>query len=263
VTEKNSKTGKPPDFSRRTALITIGESVAGFGVASRAWAEIKAPAALPPGVYEPSSDHLGHALMHSGRFHPIPFGCPTDYVRPRSEPFLPLYFSAAEFAVIRRLTQLILGETLPNTTEEIAQWVDLRVASAASVREAARHLDPLSRSLAVAYYGSGKVTALETAEPEETCRDGLAWLAGAARARGSDGFLSVPEEQQLVILDSISDGRPERQNENAGTRLFAFLKAEMARGYYTSAAGLKELAYKGNAFYARSPGCDSKTKQST
>jgi hypothetical protein len=53
----------------------------------------------------------------------------------------------------------------------------------------------------------------------------------------------------------VSDERADRQSENAGTRLFDFLKFEIIKGFYTSQVGLKELDYKGNAFYARSPGC--------
>jgi hypothetical protein len=65
-------------------------------------------------------------------------------------------------------------------------------------------------------------------------------------------------EQQTAILHSISDEANPKQSENSGTRFFALLKAETIRGFYTSGVGLKELNFKGNAFYARSPGCDSK-----
>ncbi len=136
--------------------------------------------------------------------------------------------------------------------QEVAEWVDLRVASAAAVRDAANRIGLLYRVLAVAYLGSAQVTELETANPEKTCREGLEWLSN------SHQFLFLAEEQQITILESISDRRSDEQNENAGTRLFTYLKAEVIRGYYTSQAGLKELDFKGNAFYARSPGCDSK-----
>jgi Gluconate 2-dehydrogenase subunit 3 len=114
--------------------------------------------------------------------------------------------------------------------------------------------------LAVAYFGAAKVTHLETADPEEICREGLTWLSEATRARGADQFLSLPEQQQTAIIQAISDARLDMQAENAGTRFFTLLKTETVRGYYTSQAGLKELDYKGNAFYARSPGCDSKSR---
>ncbi len=248
------------DHTRRSWLVTIGGATAGLGIAARLQGEAK-DAALPPGVYGPSTDHLGHALMSAERFHPIPPGCPTDFVRPASRPFSPKYFSASEFAVVRRLTQLLLGELSDDAGigQEVAEWIDLRVWSADGVREAAARIDPLYRTLAIAYYGPSYVTRLEMDDPAKTCRVGLQWIADVARQRHSGEFLTLGAEQQIAMLDSIGDGRADKRTENAGTRFFAFLKAETIRGYYTSRAGLKELDFKGNAFYARSPGCGGKS----
>ena len=44
------------------------------------------------------------------------------------------------------------------------------------------------------------------------------------------------------------------------TRFFTFLKAEAIRAYYTSRHGLRELNYKGNWYYAASPGCPGSGK---
>ncbi len=241
-------------------MVTIGQATAGLGIAGRILVEGKEAAALPPGVYAPSTDHLGHALMSAERFHPIPQGCPTDYVRPARGPFAPLYFSASEFPVIRRVTQLLLGEVSEDAgaSQEVAEWIDLRVASAGGVREAAARVDPLYRALAIAYFGSARVTHLETDDPAKICREGLQWFTGMAHQRYSGEFLSFGIDQQIAMLDSIGDQRADKQREDAGTRFFAFLKAETIRGYYTSRAGLKELDFKGNAFYARSPGCGGK-----
>lgn len=257
---------EPKPQTRRAVLVSIGGAAVGLGLPNLLPAGTPAAPELPPGVYLPSSDDLGHALMSLARFHPIPPDCPTDYIRPRSGPFAPLFFSAAEFPVIRRLAQLLLGGRSPSGNEdsvvqEIAEWIDLRVASAAGIRSATRAVDSPNRALAVAYFGADKIAQLETDDPEKICREGLVWLSETARARGSGQFLSLPEEQQISILHAISDERPDINSGNAGTRLFALLKAETVRGYYTSQAGLKELDFKGNAFYARSPGCDSKPRQ--
>jgi hypothetical protein len=260
--------GEDSDLSRRSIVVTIGQAVIGLGLSGRVFADAQAPAPLPPGLYQPSNDHLSHALMSSGPFHAIPPGCPTDYIRPRTEPFTPLFFSPADFELVCRMTQLLLGDltaaVIKDETaapaKEVAEWVDLSLSRAEGNREMARHLDPLHRVLAVAYYGLPHVNQLETATPEKTCSEGFEWLSQAARFRGSNRFLNLTEEQQIAILDSISDERPDNQNENAGTRFFTFMKTEVIRGYYTSQAGLKELDFKGNAFYARSPGCDSKPR---
>ena len=241
-------------------MITISQATAGLGIAGKIQGQGNEAAALPPGVYAPSTDHLGHALMSAERFHPIPPGCPTDYVRPARGPFAPLYFSASEFAVVRSITQLLLGEVPGESgaSQEVAEWIDLRVWSADGVREAAAGVDPLYRALAIAYFGPARVTRLETDNPAKTCREGLRWITGMTHQRYSGEFLSLGVDQQIAMMDSISDQRTDKQREDAGTRFFAFVKAETIRGYYTSRAGLRELDFKGNAFYARSPGCVGK-----
>ena len=150
--------GGDSDLSRRNWVMTIGQVAIALGFSGRVQAETKGTPPLPPGLYLPSTNHLGHALMSSERFHPIPPGCPTDYIHPRTEPFAPLFLSASEFAVIRRLIQLLLGEISAdgrnedaNLTQEVAEWVDLRLENARLVREAALHLDPLRRTVAVGF----------------------------------------------------------------------------------------------------------------
>ena len=252
------------DPTRRSWMVTISQAAIGLGVSSRLQAETQQDRQLPPGLYEPSSHHLGHALMSAEQFHQVPPDCPTDYIRPRTGPFKPAFFTASEFAIVRRLTDLLIGDVssadndhLQNVGQEVAEWIDLRVSSAGGVRDAALRMHPLHRELAVAYYGASHVTQLETADPASTCREGLAWIHSTARTQHSTDFLSLTPEQQLAILDAVSDERPDMQNHNSGTQLFDFLKSETIKAFYTSRVGLKELDYKGNAFYARSPGCGS------
>lgn len=247
--------------TRRSWLVTIGCAGLGLGVAEHLPAEARPVTQLPPGLYGPSSEHLGHALMSSEPYHPIPPGCPTDYVRSRNAPFTPLFFTRDEFARIRALVHLVLGDLSPSPgaqSQEVAEWIDLQVMSAEAVRTAAAHLDRLSRILATAYYGGDRIEAFEKANPETLCRDGLKWLENAAQQSHGKDFLALPPEQQVTILTAISDERADKHEQNAATRFFAYLKTETVRGFYTSQVGLKELDFKGNAFYARSPGCDNK-----
>jgi Gluconate 2-dehydrogenase subunit 3 len=240
-------------------MVTISQTAVGLGLSARLQAAAPHDVQLPPGLYEPSSHHLGHALMSAERFHDIPPGCPTDYVQPRTGPFTPLFFTASEFPVIRRLTDLLIGEVSDGVSQEVAEWIDLRVSGAGGVREAALRLHPLHRELAIAYYGAARVKELETWDPASTCREGLVWISDTARTQHTKEFLSLPTEQQLALLDAISDERTDLQMQNPGTRIFDYLKSEIIKGFYTSQTGLKELDYKGNAFYARSPGCYSKS----
>jgi hypothetical protein len=241
------------NLSRRDWTLFVTRTAIAAGVVG---SEALAATELPPGLYTPSTDHLGHALMDAGPFRILPADCPTDYIRASTGPFQPLFFPAPQFAVIRRLVELLLGGT--PAVQEIAGWIDLRVSEAAAIRQAALRLDPLQRILAVAYFGPAQVANIEASEPETVCHAGLEWLEDSATSRYARSFLSLEESAQLTLLASISDDNHPDIRANAGTRLFAYLKSEAIRGFYTSQLGLKELDFKGNAFYARSPGCTVK-----
>ena len=273
-TENKSNTAAPEGaLTRRDWLMTFGSAVvlSGFrGFPPSPLQHLQAAgAALPPGLYEPSLDHLTHVLGTQGLLVTIPAGSETEYTRPRSGPFVPQAFSPDEFRILRRLVEIILGDDLKNAPEkaasggpatiwdEVAEWIDLVVASAPGVRNAARNLPPDQRTLAVAYFGGEEpVRELETFEPERLCREGIAWLAGESQKQFAKFFLEAGSSAQTQLVQQISDARPDLSATNVGTRFFDFLKAECVRGFYTSRAGLKELDYKGNAFYAKSPGCE-------
>ena len=246
----------PEALTRRLWLRTIGETAATLGLLDQlsllAHGESPQPGgALPPGLYEPSRDHLSHAMMQQSRFHVIPPDCPTDYVRPLTGPFVPQFFSESDFAVIRRMTSLLLGASPSEgaVVEEVAEWIDLTTFSAKGAREAAAHLAPEHAAIIRAYYGGSKHEddpAAPTPDPQQICRDGLRWISEQAQARYQNAFLKLTPTQQVDLLESAS---------NDAADFFRLIKGEVIRGFYTSQAGLKEIDYKGNGFYAKSPGC--------
>ena len=259
-------------LTRREWLVSLGSTVvlSGFrGVPGQAQQELHtASAPLPSGLYQPSLDHLSHALAGNGAFLKIPPGTETEYVRPGLGQFVPRAFSREEFAIVRRLVEIILGGDLKNTSEkpalgapasiydEVAEWIDLVVASAPGTRALARDLPADQRALAVAFFGSEEpVRYLESFEPERVCHEGFAWLGEESQRRFAKGFLDVEASGQAELLQTIGDARPDGSATHAGTRLFGFLKEETVRGFYTSRLGLKELDYKGESFYGQSPGC--------
>jgi len=226
----------------------------GGGVVLAGWAGTDLDAAeLPPGVYEASREHLGHALAG----HPVAPGGETELVELRAAALQPAFFSRDEYQTILRLTAMLLGEA-PETpvVREIAEWIDVTVSEAAAVRTAARALSPPDRTLAMHYYGAGAAPKLEEFDTQKIVRDGLAWLDAASRRKYGRDFNSVGLAEQLAIIESIADNRPDRGSENAGTLFFAYLKERVIHGFYTSRAGLDELGYRGNAFYASPPGCE-------
>src|ERR1700689_1102894 len=123
----------------------------GGGVALAGWSGVDLTAAeLPPGVYEPSREHLGHALAG----HPVAAGGETELVQVRTGTFQPAFFSPDQYRAIAELTALILGES-PDApiVGEIAEWIDLTVSEAAAVRAAVHALSPPNRILANHFYG--------------------------------------------------------------------------------------------------------------
>jgi hypothetical protein len=234
-------------LTRRRWLMQLGG-----GVVLTGWAGDLDAAELPPGVYEASREHLGHALEG----HPVAPGGETELVE-RGAAFQPAFFSRDEFQTVLRLTAVLLGEAQETpVVREIAAWIDLTVFESAVVRIAALALSPPNRTLAMHYYGAGPVRSLEEFDAQKIMRDGLAWLDAASRRKHGQVFNSVVPAEQLTIVESIADNRPDRSSENPGTLFFVYLKERVIHGFYTSRAGLDELGYRGNAFYASPPGCE-------
>ena len=80
--------------------------------------------------------------------------------------------------------------------------------SAAGVRAAAQHLDPLHRLLAVAVNGEESVRALETADPQSVARAGLAALHALSLQAHGQEFLQLTALQQIDLLTSAGTAQP-------------------------------------------------------
>lgn len=214
------------EFTRRGWILRLGgASVLGGVSATGLGAAEHSP--LPPGLYEPSLQHLAHTLKTT--------------IEPAPAPPSPHHFGLEDFSLVRTLVALMLGEE-PSAPAvlEIAVWIDMIVGSSEAVRAAARSLSPAHRRLAVDYYGEDTVRELESESPEAICRDGLAALKRA-------GFEALDSTAQLAHLVNL---------EKADDPFLIWMKHRTLDGFYTSRQGLQELDYKGNAFYAQSPGCE-------
>lgn len=246
------------ELTRRHWLLILGElaTVAGFSgvvpelTAALSVAEGQKATGLPPGLYHASQEHLSHAL--SGSMHNIPAGSETEYVQPNSLPVHAQFFSDEEFKLVTRLVEILLGKVDAAGLSQAVRWVDLYLYTAAGVREAALTLDELHRALAVAYYGKAAVRELETANSQEVVRLGLKALQQRSIDEFGRGFMSLDEEQQANLIATLSTATL----DSALQKFFGVMRAEALRGYYTTAAGLKELDYKGNWYYPSCPGCE-------
>jgi gluconate 2-dehydrogenase subunit 3-like protein len=253
------------DLSRRQWLLRLGEMVVLAGVSGlvpesatallgAAQDASRSAAALPPGLYDASAEHLVHALTSGGNKWSPPPGSETDYAQRNSSPFQPQFFSVEEFRVVTRFIEILLGNADASALSQAAQWFDHWLYSSAGVRAAAQHLDPLHRLLAVAVNGEESVRDLETANPQSVARAGLAALGELSLKANGQEFLQLTASQQVDLL-TASGGQP----GNPLLKFFEITRVQAIRGYYTSAAGLKELDYKGNAYYPDSPGCEDKS----
>jgi gluconate 2-dehydrogenase gamma chain len=186
---------------------------------------------------------------------------------PESGPYKPAFFTPAEYAVLSRLTDVIIPPT------------DTPGAAAAGVPE---YID--------------RVVSLN-AQHQPLVREGLAWLERQATERFSKSFLSLDEAGHVAMLQPLSDEIDRQQRDaqrarfrteaghgmvyyvaitdkdlatpppvptaaNAGSesglpvRFLRLIKNLTADGYYTSRVGLlAELGYAGNTALAAFPGC--------
>jgi hypothetical protein len=275
--EEKQRETSPGDISRREWLLKLGEAAFVFGfsgsageVAAKASAALGVAApdlrALPPGLYEPSGEHMAHALTSDERYVKIPPGSPTDFVQRRQGAFHPLFFDEREFQVVRRLVTIVLGPPpkataqtaeadADQTVSDIAEWIDLVLSQAAAVREAARQLSPEHRTLAVEYYGREAVEKLESAAPDSVCRKGLRWFDEKSKEVHGAPFIELKEPMQIKVAKLAGSDGTRPALESDGAEFLAYLKSETLRGFYTSRLGLNEIGYRGNYFYVECPGC--------
>lgn len=281
VSGSASEDAKKNELTRRDWLLKIGQAGAVAGLAgvvgdrsaiSREPPSSPPDAALPAGLYAPSNDHLTHALGADTLFHATPAGSETDYLRPRAGPYAPQFFAPEDFKTIGRLVEFMLGEPagsaqLPDATEggpgsvaaDVAEWVDFVAANSAGIREAARNLAPAHRTLAIHYHGRDEVERLEKTDVEAICREGLDWLAKESNDKFRREFLTLSEREQLELLSEMSDPPNGASASESARKFFHWLKGQAIHGFYRSPTGLKELDFKGNAYYAVSPGCSAHT----
>ncbi len=266
MSEERQPTSPADDLSRRQWLLRLGEMVVLAGVSGLVPESAAAllgaqqlastaPAPLPPGLYTPSPEHLVRALSSGGKMWSPPPGSETDYVQPNSLPFQPQFFSVEEFRVVTRFVEILLGKVDATALSQATQWFDQWLYSAAGVRAAGQHLDPLHRRLAVAVNGEESLRDLETAYPQSVARAGLTALHARSLQIHGQEFLQLTASQQVDLLTSAGSTEP----GNPLRKFFEITRAQAVRGYYTSVAGLEELDYKGNAYYGDSPGCKAKS----
>lgn len=145
----------------------------------------------------------------------------------QASPSAPQFFKTGEYAAISALANLIIPDT------------DTPGAVAAGVPA---YIDYVVRNNRV---------------HQETFRLGLEWLEKESRERHGEDFVKLTEEQQIAILQPVSDAVDRGSLSSQAEKFFRAAKAMTADGYYTSRIGLmQELGFQGGAVLAEYPSCE-------
>jgi len=144
-------------------------------------------------------------------------------IRPAS--YQPVFFNAEEYAMVERLTEMIIpsDETLGANEAGVAEFIDFMVAS--------------------------------DTEVQYPFRMGLAWLNAHSESSASKKFLELSGEQQNSLLEPLGFKSKARPGEEDGRKFFALVREYTVTGFYTSEIGFKELDNPALKFYAESPEC--------
>lgn len=147
-------------------------------------------------------------------------------IRPAA--YTPQFFSAAEYASIERLVEIIIpSDATPGAKEAgVAEFVDFMVFS-----------DP------DAQYGF---------------RTGLAWLDAYAEQNVRKKFMEMAQEQQISLLEPLGFKDKNQPGQEAGRQFFRMIRDYTVTGFYTSEIGFKELDNPALKFYSESPECPHK-----
>ena len=137
----------------------------------------------------------------------------------------PLFFSAAEYALVERLTEIIIPtDDTPGAREAgVSEFIDLMAS---------------------------RDTALQ-----HRLRTGLTWLDGQSKALNGRPFIQLAAEEQTALLEPLAYKAKFATNDKAGREFFNTIREYTVMGFYTSEIGLKELDFPGLKFYALSPAC--------
>ena len=142
--------------------------------------------------------------------------------------YRPVFFSAPEYALVERLTDLIIpSDDTPGARDAgVSEFVDLMVSR-----------DP---------------------ELQRDFRAGLNWLNKRSHTTWSKAFVSLNPDRQTTLLESLAYRKKFRTGDEPGQKFFDLVREYTVMGFYTSEIGLKELDFPGLRFYAESPACPHK-----
>jgi gluconate 2-dehydrogenase gamma chain len=115
---------------------------------------------------------------------------------------------------------------------------------------------PSATEAGVPAYMDFQMSVPETTEASKVAlRGGLAWLDTESRARFGKAYASLGTDQRHRILDDIAYPERAKPELRRGATFFSRFRDMTASGYFSSAAGWKDLRYMGNVFNPAWDGC--------
>jgi hypothetical protein len=140
----------------------------------------------------------------------------------------PQFFTAAEYAVVERLADIIIpSDATPGAKEAgVAEFIDFMVFS--------------------------------DADAQYPFRTGITWLNAHSERTLGKPFLELTPTQQISLLKPLGFKDKARPGEEDGQRFFSLMREFTVTGFYTSEIGFKELDNPALKFYSQSPECPHK-----
>ena len=148
----------------------------------------------------------------------------TD-ARIRPESYQPQFFSPSEYAMVERITELIIpSDASPGAKEAgVAEFVDFMVT--------------------------------HDSEKQYTMRLGISWLNAHCERFLGKAFLALSQAQQVAVLEPLAYKEKYREGEEDGREFFSAIKRLTVMGFYTTEIGYREIDNPALKFYAKSPAC--------
>ncbi|HEX3321136.1 MAG TPA: gluconate 2-dehydrogenase subunit 3 family protein [Terriglobales bacterium] len=149
-----------------------------------------------------------------------------EQIRPAN--YKPQFFSDGEYAVVERLTELIIPtDQTPGAKEAgVAEFIDFMIS--------------------------------RDREQQYPFRTGLSWLNAHSERLLGKPFLGLSDKEQISILEPLAYKAKYREGEEDGREFFRRMKEMTIMGFYTTEIGYKELDNPALKFYAESPACPHK-----
>jgi hypothetical protein len=172
------------------------------------------------GIALVASHYPGFAKWAYASAHP-----PADAAMIPPAQFKPQFFSPEEYALVERLTDLIIpsDETPGARDAGVAEFVDFMIA--------------------------------HDHDQQYSFRTGLTWLNSHSERTLDRPFLDLTEAQQVSLLEPLAYRAKYRHGEEDGREFFSRIRDLTVIGFYTSEIGYRELDNPAARFYSKSPAC--------